>query len=148
MANANKGELDVTIGGQHYRMVLTTNSMCEVEELLGRGWFDIAEEVNRWVVRRGSEAATINLPKVKISLVRALLWGCLRVYHEKLSLVDVGALMQQIAGDGQTSAVTLILETISRSMPSAEGDEENPPKPGQTASGTGLDSAAPGAASH
>lgn len=146
MANAMKGEVDVAIGGQHYRLVLTTNSMCEVEDLLGRGWFDVAEEVQRWMVRRGKEA-TLNLPKVKISLVRALLWGCLREHHGHLSIADVGSMMQQIAGEGQTSAVALILETMTRSMPSPESEAENPPAPGQNvAPGTGPVSAEPGKA--
>lgn len=85
MANKEKGEIDWQIGGRSLILCLPTNSIVEVEDLLGRDIVTIVSELD------GSP---------RFGTIRALLWGALRRHHPALSLIDVGDLLDEIGSAG------------------------------------------------
>lgn len=77
MANALKGEVEVSIEGTAYTLCFTTNSIAQVEQLLGDSI--------------GGVAANI----FKVEYQRALLWGALQKHHKSVDLLGAGALMDE-----------------------------------------------------
>ena len=154
MANPNKGEVDVEIGGQHYRLAFTTNSICELEEQLGRGWFDIASELATWSPptdadgkspkKETADELRQRMARVKFSLMRAIFWAMLREHRPTITLKAAGDLMQ--ASGDRGGVLELINRVFERSMPEAKEGSESPQVPGAAvnANGTGQPSADPG----
>lgn len=155
MANPHRGEVDIEIGGQSYRLAFTTNSICELEEHLGRGWFDIAGELSSWSPPIDADGKTVRketpaeeqarVRRVRFSLMRAIFWAMLREHNPKITIKEAGTLMEA-AGD-KGGALSLINMVFERSMPEAKESSGNPPTPGAAANanGTGQRSANPGA---
>lgn len=77
MANPHRGETSVEIGGKVYTLRLTTNELCQVEELLDR------------------DVAVLMSQLARFSTVRALFWAATRERHPELTLKDVGELMHE-----------------------------------------------------
>lgn len=147
MANPYKGEVAVEIEGKTYKLVFSANAQCEVEERLGRPWIDIAMEIDGWLPKRkvADDGSPIDLSmdevmaaarKVKTSLLRTLIWGALRDYHEEMSIKQAGWLMDNLPPE-HNGAIGLITKLFSRAMPEAEPEKENPRKPDSPKDGTG-----------
>lgn len=139
MANPHKGEVVVEIDGKAYKLVFSANAQCEVEERLGRPWIDIALELDGWLPKPkiGEDGKPVDLTqdeivaaarKVKTSLLRTLIWGALRDYHEDMTIKQAGWLMDNLPPE-HNGAIGLITKLFNRSMPDAEPEKENPPKP-------------------
>jgi hypothetical protein len=154
MANPNKGEVDVEIKGQQYRLAFTTNSICELEDLLGRGWFDIANDLASWSPPTHADGSPRvesadeikrRIGRIRFSLMRSIFWAMLRENHADVTIKKAGELMQAAGDTG--GALTLINRVFERSMPDARGsgggDQGDPPTPGaaQNADGIGRHSA-------
>jgi hypothetical protein len=86
MANADKGEVAVTIGGTSYTLKQSINAAIEVETLFSKlegrkvRWAEVIEEVNQ-----GSAAAK-----------RAVFWAMLRTHHPDVTLDRAGELSDQL----------------------------------------------------
>lgn len=88
MANREKGEVDLEIGGRVYTMVLNVNAMCELETLMSTSVRTVTcEEVLVRAVKQHSAVA-----------FRAMFWACLREYHKEVTLEQAGRLMEDAGG--------------------------------------------------
>lgn len=131
MANKHRGEVAFDLEGKTYTLRLSTNALCELENVLGCGINEI-----------GSKLA--NPETLRLSTVRAVIWAALRDHHREVTLADAGVMVDALKLSG---AVELIGKTLSAAFPDAEeGATENPPQPGQSpVVGTGKSYSANGA---
>jgi hypothetical protein len=81
MANAARGETTLEIGERTLTLVLTTNSICEVESLLKTRIGEIIK-----VFESGSPS---------FEFIRALFWGSLRKHHRGFSIEKAGELIDE-----------------------------------------------------
>jgi uncharacterized protein HemX len=120
MANREKGEISIEIGGKPYTLVLNTNALVELQDVLStpKALATIDEIYAR--VNQGS-----------LRHVRAMVWAALRKYHSDLTLESVGELIDAAGGFVGMNA---LLESVQQaSAPEAADVAElrqgvNPPK--------------------
>lgn len=93
MANALKGEIDISIDGVAYTLCFTTNVIAEVEQLLGDSIGGIAGNI------------------VKVEHQRALLWGALQKHHKGVTLLAAGALMDEF-----DAGLEPLVEALARAL--------------------------------
>jgi hypothetical protein len=90
MANREKGEISLTIGGRVLTLVLNTNAMAEIEDQLST-----PDRERNW----DYFAARMTNPKVAgVRELRLLFWGMTREHHAELSMKDVGVLIDDAGG--------------------------------------------------
>ncbi len=87
MANREKGEVDLVIAGETYRLCLDTNAMAHVENLFSTpekdvSFFQVFSKLGTGSIRH----------------MRGILWGALQKHHPNLSVNDVGDLIQKAGG--------------------------------------------------
>jgi len=87
MANVRRGEVAVESNGQTYTLVIDTNAMAEIEELLSTpekpiAFADVLQGVTKNNVRH----------------IRAFTWGALRRHHGELTVKDAGAFIDGVGG--------------------------------------------------
>ena len=111
MANAHRGEIAFTAGDKAYTLRLSVNAIAEVEGLLDAGIADIVETLRE---------------TPKMSTIRAILWGGLREFHPKLSLLDAGEIIDEL-GVQETS------QLVGRALEAAFPQPEGEPRPSQEA---------------
>ena len=87
MANREKGESTVEIGGRTYTLVIGMEEICALEEMVSRGGRDFTIVEILGLVQRGS-----------LRFVRALLWASLQRHHPKVTLADATTMVQQMGG--------------------------------------------------
>ena len=83
MANPHKGDVTVKAGDKEYTLRLDFNASCELEAATGKSSFALAKAME----------------EPTASLVRAMLWACLRRHHRNLSLDEVGDIISDIGPD-------------------------------------------------
>lgn len=110
MANAEKGEVDLTAGGKTYTLCFTTNSISEVESLAGGEAFT-AIAVG-WMERKD------------ISTLRLLTFGALRRHQPELSLLDAGDIIDDIGAAGFETLGAALGEAIRFRFPPADDQPE------------------------
>jgi hypothetical protein len=108
MANAERGEVELSVGGRTYTLRLMANAQAEIES--AGPWSHFHEAVQE--LAAGSIAAA-----------RLILWGALREFQPKLTLVDAG----NILDENRELVGTKLGEAINLAFPDITGDE-NPPK--------------------
>lgn len=86
MANAVKGEVDFVVGDKTFTLKLGHNARAEAETLLGKTWGEIGAEIT-------------NPEAITNGTVRGVLWASLRQFHPKLSLFDVGDMMDEVGDE-------------------------------------------------
>ncbi len=133
MANPHRGELSFEVDELTYTMAFSTNSICELEEKLGRAFMSIAKELEQYIQQPET---------IRISTLRAIFWSGLRKHHPHLTLEDAGDLMT--GSGGALKAMELISEGFARAFPTPESKGARPPKAGQNGDGTGMPSSSPG----
>jgi hypothetical protein len=116
MANAERGEVDLTIGGKTYTLRLSTNAQAEVEAITGKSFGE----------------TVIELTGNSVIAARAVLFGALREHHKGLTLFDAGDLIDQ---DRQLVG-TKIGEAIRLAFPELSEAPENPQGASSTAGAT------------
>jgi len=87
MANRERGEVGLTVGAQTYRLKLTINAMCEIEDALSTP--DQRVSFTAFLER---------LSENSVRDMRLVLWGALREYHPEVTLEGAGTLIQQLGG--------------------------------------------------
>lgn len=87
MANSERGEVAVEIGGVEYTLVLDTNALVRLEDVFSTSqkdvtFVEILERVNRNSMRH----------------IRALVWAALQRHHPKVTMERAGDLIQEAGG--------------------------------------------------
>lgn len=104
MANAAKGEVTITAGGETYRLAFTTNAMCEVEDATGKSINAVLAEMS-------------NPERVGIRELRLLLWASLTEHHPDITIRDAGRICDEIGAGGVGD---LIGRAVEQAFPPAE----------------------------
>jgi hypothetical protein len=89
VANSQRGEVALDVGGRTLTLVLDLNAMCELEELLSTPERPVSF----------ADVAT-SLMASRMTYVRAFFWACLRRHHRDVTLMGVSDLMQDAGGIG------------------------------------------------
>lgn len=88
MANRERGEVSLEVGGKEYTLRLSANAQCDLEELLSTD----DKPVNFQVFMARLIRYERNTD------VRAFLWATLREFHPQMSLKDAGTLLHDVGG--------------------------------------------------
>lgn len=126
--NPHKGEVVFDAGGQAYTMRFSIDAICALEEETGKGVVLLSEEL--------SDPA-----KLRMSLVRQVVWAGLRDAHPELTVKQAGELIA--SSGGLSNMVERIGRAFQLAFPVDEKTGDRPQKPGQD--GTGPASGKPGA---
>lgn len=125
MANPLRGEADLKVGAQTFRLVYNWNAACEFEEPAG---------CSLWEALTG---------KLTARSVRAMLWAGLRERHEGVELKEAGRMIDEV---GRGEAVRVMRLALRHYFP--ELDQVMPPEgaagPGE--GGGAADAGPPGPA--
>lgn len=103
MANAQRGEVAITIAGQSYTLVLDMDALCQAET-------HMTELTGRLVT-----VAQLMVAAASASLVhtRALLWASMRQHHPDVSVVAAGELLATLGGPAAFFATLRALKKAS-----------------------------------
>jgi hypothetical protein len=136
MANREKGEAAVEIGGVSYTLSINTNALCEIETLFSLGGKDVSFQD---VLKRAAAG--------QIVAARGVLWGMLRQQHPDITLKKAGELLDQL---GQEELGRQLASLASHATPDptdvATLKEDAPARPPK-ARGNGRSAAGIGRAS-
>jgi hypothetical protein len=94
MANKNRGESDLKIGGKTYTLKFGWNAIAQIETVLDKGINEILPLIQDPASFRGG------------ALI-AVLWGVLRHHHGELTLEDAGDLLDE-AGPAAVSEALMV----------------------------------------
>jgi len=140
VANPQRGEVSLEIGGREYVLALDLNAMCELEELLSTP----EKPVSFQDVARGMMGS-------RMTYVRAFFWACLRRHHKEITVSGVSDLMS--AAGGLAPFLEKVSALLAMTRPD-EGDavavaeegngraEEGNGRPPRAAAGAGAGAAA------
>lgn len=126
MANKNKGEVEFKAGGETYKLRFSIDSLCELEDLSGKGIAALAQEL--------SDPA-----KVSIKLMRQVFWAGLRDNHPDINLKAAGELI--VEAGGMLPVAELVGQAFTLAFPQRDDDTttaERPQKPSQNGTGSAL----------
>ena len=128
MVRKLRGEVSLQVEEQTFQLVYDVNALCAIEDVLDKSVLEVMTTIK-------------GMPK--LGLVRALLWGGLRRYHEDLSLNDAGDL---VMAAGMGPALKVVQEGIQAAFPQPTGDAKSKSDPQLTPveDGTGANSSKPG----
>jgi hypothetical protein len=109
MANRERGEVSLSVGGETYTLVLNTNAMAAIEEAADATWDEFWPGVMKGRVRS----------------IRLLLWGMAQKYHPKLTVSNVGDLID--GAGGLPGLVSIMTSAHEASSPEASDERELTP---------------------
>jgi hypothetical protein len=120
MSNAHKGEVSLPVGGETYTLRYSYDSLCALEGITDRGFFELAAEMAGLAQEPG---------KFRLGTLRAVLWAALREHHKGITLQQAGELIP--AAGGVVVIVEKINEALTRAWPemAKETSEPHPPNP-------------------
>lgn len=129
MANAERGEVSLTLDGKVYTLALSLNAMVALEEL-----FSTPEKLMTF------EEVSALADKGSIKHVRALIWSVFQDYHPEVTLTGVSKLVTAAGGLGVLTVK--LAELAKASTPDPKdlkklGVKANPPGARAARSGTG-----------
>jgi len=124
VANRERGEVTVEVEGKVYRLQLSINGCCEIEDLLSSGGRRVS--FNTWLREAfapGTEPALRDL--------RLAVWGALREHHTDLTIGDAGWLMDRVGWHVSYLHVAALLDSTQPDPADlkALGIEAPPPDP-------------------
>jgi hypothetical protein len=132
MANREKGEAAVEIGGVSYTLSINTNALCEIETLFSLGGKDVSFQD---VLKRAAAG--------QIVAARGVLWGMLRQQHPDITLKKAGELLDQLGQEELASHATpdptdvaTLKEDAPARPPKARGNGRSAAGIGRASSGT------------
>lgn len=102
MANPHRGEVELVVGENTFKLRLSINAIVEVERTLNMTIAQVSQQMSL----------------MSVTVVRGLLWGALRQHHPKMTLNDVGDLIDEI---GLTPVIGLLGEVMAITYPEPEG---------------------------
>ena len=112
MANTERGEVEIGIGGKAYTFRFTVNALCELEVHTGE--------------RAMPFCARFGRGDCGLADMRAVVWAGLRDRHADLTIDEAGALVDRARRDGVPLFVS-VMEALTVALAELMG--ENPPKP-------------------
>jgi hypothetical protein len=122
MANRQRGEVSLKIGGTRYRLKLTTNAVCELE--------DFAGAQTKAGVGRTWDQVLQGIDKGSLKDVRLFFWVALRTHHSDIatdepeSLKVIGNLIDEAGGlSGLVKQMTALIKANTDTT-----EEEEAPK--------------------
>lgn len=104
MANKQRGQVGVTVNGEKLNLLLSTNSICELEDQAGRQINDILDELS-------------DPSRVRFKTVRLIFWALMLDARPDATLADAGRLIDGLRG--QTDRI--LADAISAAFPDASG---------------------------
>lgn len=125
MGNSFKGEVSFDVDGKSYRLRYSTDALVQLEEKLDRGIVDISGEMMTW----GKTPS-----KMRLGLIRALLWAGLQDHHPDIDIKAAGELITKAGG--LAAIANLVGEGMALAFPAPEMKDARPPKQ-QAQPGTG-----------
>lgn len=113
MANPHKGAVALETADKVYSLRFTTNSICELEDALGRPVGEIVSDLQ-------------SAEKSSMKLIRSLVWGGLIADQPDLTTKEAGEILDSV---GMAEMTAKIGTAFQRFFPSRKGGaNENPPK--------------------
>ena len=91
--NPLKGEVEIKIDDKPFTLCFTSNSLVELQQVMGKGVEEIAPDIGNVENRRG------------------LLWAGLQKYHGPLDLIAAGDLMDDADG-----GIMVLMEALARAL--------------------------------
>jgi hypothetical protein len=88
MANRERGEVVGQVGSRSLTLVVDTTAMCEIEALLSTPTRDYSYRTDMFP----------QMGRMRVTAVRAFLWGATRRHHPELTLREIGVLMDEAGG--------------------------------------------------
>lgn len=110
MANPNRGEVSLPVGGTDYKLSFSVNALCELEELFDQPVAELAALMN-------------DSAKVRMSVARAMVWAALRDHHEAVTLKEAGAIATEA---GLTATMAAVGKAFSLAFPEAKKGSRPP----------------------
>lgn len=147
MANPHLGEIEITDGDRTLIFCFSSNAICALEERLGLGIVDIADELSSWMPPRDAKGALMTetadeiksrRSRLRLGFCRSLFWGGLQDHQPGMTVEQAGRLMTRIGG--MVAALALIARGMQLAMPDAASgapDTASPPKRASRSRGTG-----------
>lgn len=108
MANPHKGEVPLDIDGETYKISLSLNAMCELEDAFERPLIAVISDL---------EKAQEDPTKLRVTTVRTLVWGALQDHHPEIDLKQAGILAGRA---GLATILAAILQAIQLAFPQAK----------------------------
>lgn len=110
MANRERGELGIEVGGKQYTLRPGVNALCALEDLLDKDLLGVMAQVNQG----------------RLSSTRAVMWCLLQEHHaaEFPTLREAGAFIDKIGVDRAYELLHRVIELNSEPEASTDG---NPP---------------------
>jgi len=149
MDNREIGEVSFVAGGRQYTLRYTSAAWIALEEHLGRGMFDVLDELLSYSPpfdAKGkalpeTHAATIQrLKRMKLGFIRAVFWAGFHDGHKDVSLEQAGDLMKEVGG--MVGAYNLIMTGAAAAQPEqGKAGVGSPPRPRRRSSGSRTGSA-------
>lgn len=110
MANKDKGEVDMTLGGKRYTFKLGTNALIEAQELLSTPTRLVSIDEMR-----------VGLQAGRLKYIQVLLWAGLQKFHAGMTVEDVNDMLDA-ANEGE---IRVLLNGLGLTMvPSPEDVKE------------------------
>jgi len=128
MANPHRGEVGFEAGGVSYVLRFSINAICELENLLNRGFLDITDEMATWSPPAGADGKpksetvleTVDrLRRIRAGTVRAVFWASLRDSRKDITVDQVGDLIETPEIGGMMGALLLISRSLAAAQPPA-----------------------------
>jgi len=116
MANPHLGEVPLDIDGTTYKISLSLNAMCELEEEFGRPLLAVISDL---------EAAQADPTKLEVKTLRALVWGALQDHHPEISIKEAGILAGRA---GLPVIMGKLMEAIQLAFPAVTGGKSANPR--------------------
>lgn len=105
MANPHKGEVSLKVGDETYTLVLTINSICDVEEETGR---NLIGDLTR------------------LATLRLMLYAALKEKHPAITVADAGNIIGAVGGGKVMEAVSTALK-LALAKPKDNGEAKPNP---------------------
>ncbi|WP_167738052.1 GTA-gp10 family protein [Leisingera sp. NJS201] len=105
MANKVRGEISAKFDGKEMKLVLSTNSICDLEEKTGLGIQDFLDRFR-------------DTSKLNMSDTRLMFWALMLEDCEDATIKDAGRLIDQLKGREHS----IMTEAVLAAFPDAEGE--------------------------
>ncbi|MFW8636709.1 GTA-gp10 family protein [Cribrihabitans pelagius] len=105
MANKVRGEISAKFDGKGIKLVLSTNSICELEEKVGCGIQDFLDRFR-------------DTGKIQMKDTRLMFWALMLEDREDATIKDAGRLIDQLKGKEHS----IMSDAVLAAFPDAEGE--------------------------
>lgn len=136
MDNKENGEVSFEAGGQKYTLRYSDGAFIALEEHLGRGIFDIFDELLSWgppfdgkgkPLPETKAEVEARMKRMRLGFCRSLFWAGFHDLHKDVTIEKAGTLMKEVGG--MMGVYSLVAEGFAVAMPGGKGQSEaRPPK--------------------